>query len=123
MCPFKLIIKIEETSNVYRYHTYRPKNDFLLLKCGVPRVAAEVNSISSDKPPADHYRIMHQGATIVRLANAHLDAYKKEKAFVFVTIFIAASGEADRYLLYQKKDSSKVCTHVLYITKPYADTP
>jgi predicted aconitase len=65
---------------------------------------------------------MHQGASVVRFANAHLNAYKK-KTFVFMAIFIAATGEADRYLLYQKKDSRKVCTHVPYITKSFAEMP
>ena len=83
----------------------------------------EVNSISPDRPPADLYHLVLQGASIVRFANAHLDAYKMKKTFVFLAIFITATGQADRYLLYQKEDSRKVCTHVLYIIKSYAEMP
>jgi hypothetical protein len=66
---------------------------------------------------------MLQGASIVRFANAHLDAYKKEKTFVFLAIFITAAGEAYRYLLYQIKDSRNVCTHIPYTIKSFAETP
>ena len=66
---------------------------------------------------------MLQGASIVRFANAHLDAYKKEKTFVFVAIFITATGQAIRYFLFQKKDSRVVCTRVLYIIKSYTEMP
>jgi hypothetical protein len=83
----------------------------------------EVNSIPPDRPPADHFRLLLQGASIVRFANAHLEAYKKNKTFIFLAVFIAATGQADRYLLYQKRDSQEVCTHVPYIIKSYAETP
>ena len=68
---------------------------------------------------------MLQGASIVRFANTKLDAYKKEKNFVFVAIFIHSNGQVDRYLLYQdeKKDLHNVRTHVRYILKSYAESP
>ncbi|KAH9080330.1 kinase-like domain-containing protein [Lactarius deliciosus] len=50
---------------------------------------------------------MLQGASVVRFANT-LDTYKNEKNFVFVAIFISGAGQADRYVLYQKKDSDNV---------------
>ncbi|KAH9168843.1 kinase-like domain-containing protein [Lactarius sanguifluus] len=49
--------------------------------------------------------MMIQGASVVRFANTTLDTYKNEKNFVFVAIYISGSGQADRYLLYQRKDS------------------
>ena len=57
---------------------------------------------------------MLQGASVVRFANTKLDAYKKEKSFVFVAIFISATGLVERYFLYQneKKDPYEVRTYV-----------
>ncbi|KAH9052905.1 kinase-like domain-containing protein [Lactarius deliciosus] len=52
--------------------------------------------------------MMIQGASVVRFANTTLDTYKNEKNFVFVAIYISGNGQADRYLLYQKKGSNKV---------------
>jgi len=57
----------------------------------------------------DHHRLMLQGASIVRFANTFLDAYKKEKDFIFVAIYISNTGMMDRYVLYQNKGSKKVC--------------
>ncbi|KAH9160311.1 kinase-like domain-containing protein [Lactarius sanguifluus] len=70
-------------------------------------MAVEVDSNSSDRPAEDHHRLMLQGASVVRFANT-LDTYKNEKNFVFVAIFISSTGQADRYVLYQKKDSNDV---------------
>ena len=83
----------------------------------------QVNSTPPGSPPEEHFRLIIQGASIVHFANAYLDAYKKEKTFVFVAIFITGFGEANRYFLYQNKDSRMVCTHVPYIIKSYAETP
>jgi hypothetical protein len=68
---------------------------------------------------------MLQGASVVRFANAKLNAFKKEENFVFVAIYIGRNGQVDRYLLYQnlKKDPHKVRTRVLYISKSYAVLP
>ena len=65
----------------------------------------KVNSVFLDLPSSDLHCLMLQGASIVRFANAHLDAYKKEKTFVFMAIFITSYGAAKRYLLYQEKGS------------------
>jgi hypothetical protein len=67
---------------------------------------------------------MLQGASVVRFANTKLDAYKKDKNFVFVAIFISATGLVERYLLFQngKKDPHKVRTHVQCILKSYAES-
>jgi hypothetical protein len=71
-----------------KYHTYRPRSDFLVLKFGLPRLAVAVNSYSPDRPAVDHHRVILQGASIVRFGNTFLDTYKKGKNFVFVAIFI-----------------------------------
>lgn len=107
--PFPLIVRVGNTD-----HTYEPKNDFLILKFGLPRLAVAVNSNPPDRPAEDHHRLLIQGASMVRFANTFLDAYKKERNFVFVAIFISDTGVADRYFMYQEKDSNKVCTRALY---------
>jgi hypothetical protein len=83
----------------------------------------EVNS-TLNEPPVDLIRLMLQGASIVRFANTMLDAYKKEKDFIFVTIYIHNDGQVDRYLLYQdKKILQSVRMHVRYLLKSYAEAP
>jgi hypothetical protein len=62
----------------------------------------EVNS-TQEEPRIDLIRLMLQGASIVRFANTMLDAYKKEKNFVFVAIYIDNNGLVEHYLLYQDK--------------------
>ncbi|KAH8976367.1 kinase-like domain-containing protein [Lactarius akahatsu] len=101
--PFSLIIKVDEL-----YHVYKPKSDFLVLKFDLPRMAVEVNSTLLGQSAVDHHRMMIQGASVVRFANTTLDTYKNEKNFVFVAIYISGNGQADRYLLYQKKGSNQV---------------
>jgi hypothetical protein len=107
-----------------KYHTYRPKSDFLLMNYGLPRLAMGVNSQGQGRPLVDFFRPMLQGASIVRFANAKLHAYKNEKNFVFVAIYIHGSGQVDRYLLYQdvKIDSRNVRTHLPYILKSNAES-
>ncbi|KAH9168845.1 kinase-like domain-containing protein [Lactarius sanguifluus] len=68
-------------------------------------MAVAVNSTLLGQSAVDHHRMMIQGASVVRFANTTLDTYKNEKNFVFVAIYISGSGQADRYLLYQRKDS------------------
>ncbi|KAH8998393.1 hypothetical protein EDB92DRAFT_1941237 [Lactarius akahatsu] len=101
--PFSLIIKVDEL-----YHVYKPESDFLVLKFDLPRMAVEVNSTLLGQSAVDHHRMMIQGASVVRFANTTLDTYKNEKNFVFVAIYISGNGQADRYLLYQKKGSNQV---------------
>ena len=56
-----------------------------------------------------------QGATIVRFANTFLNTYKTEKSFIFIAIFIGDTGVADRYLLFQDRNSDKVLyLHALF---------
>lgn len=45
-----------------------------------------------------------------------LDAFKQEKTFVFVAIYINSRGLVERYLLYQNKkvDPHKVRTHIMF---------
>ncbi|KAH9064015.1 hypothetical protein EDB87DRAFT_91654 [Lactarius vividus] len=101
--PFSLVVKVGKV-----YHTYKPKSDFLALKFGLPRMAVEADSNSPDRPAVDYYRLMLEGASVVRFANTALDTYKNEKNFVFVAIYINSNGQADRYVLYQRKGSDKV---------------
>jgi hypothetical protein len=76
-------------------------------------------------PRIDFSRLMLQGASVVRFANTKLDAYKKEKNFVFMAIFINNKGLVERYLLYQDggKDPHHVRTHVLCTLRSYAEPP
>ena len=85
-----------------------------MTKCRLPRIVVEVNSNPPGGEAVDHHRLIIQGASVVRFANSFLDAYKAEKDFIFVAIFFTGTAEAVRYLLYQKKESVKVCTRVLY---------
>jgi hypothetical protein len=64
--------------------------------------------------------LQDQGASVVRFANSMLDAYKKEKNFIFVAIYISGIGIVERYILFQneKRDPHKVRAHVLYILNP-----
>jgi hypothetical protein len=89
------------------------KNDFLVQKFHLPRLAVEVNSYAPGRPAVDHHRLMLQGASIVRFANTFLDAYQEKRNFVFVAIFISAVGLADRYFMFQKRDSEMVRTHTV----------
>ncbi len=86
------------------------------MKFGLPRVAVEVNSNPPDKPAVDFSRLILQGASVVRFANT-LDAYKNEKNFVFVAVFVDDTGLTDRYVLFQRVGSRKVRAHSLYIFK------
>ena len=45
-----------------------------------------------------------------------LDAFKQEKTFVFVAIYISSRGLVERYLLYQNKkvDPHKVRTYIMF---------
>ncbi|KAH9176203.1 hypothetical protein EDB89DRAFT_2066023 [Lactarius sanguifluus] len=100
--PLQLIVQVgEEKEN----HIYTPRSDFLILKFGLPRLAVEVNSHTSHK--TDFFRLMLQGTIITRFANT-LDMFKNEKNFIFVAIYISATGDADRYLLYQENGSREV---------------
>ena len=71
-----LIIQVEKTS-----FTYKPRSDFLVLKHHLPRMAVEVNSHPPGSEPSDLYRLMLQGACLVRFANKFLDPYKEKKIF------------------------------------------
>ena len=70
---------------------------------------------------------MLQGASIVRFANTMLDAYKQEKDFVFVAIYIESNGQANRYVLYQDeridpRNPHNVRMHVRCPLKSYAES-
>jgi hypothetical protein len=95
-------------------YVYRPTSDFLIHKLYLPRVAVKIGSDSRSRNAMDYHFLMLQGASIVRFANTYLEAYKEEKDFIFVAIFISDVGQADRYLIYQTKSSDTVCTPFLY---------
>jgi hypothetical protein len=105
--PFMLLMNVqdEDTEGLY---TYRPKSDFLMMKNELPRLLVEVNSKAAGAIPADQYRMLLQGASIVRIANAHLGAYRTKKDFTMMAVYIDDHGIADRTILYQKKDDKKV---------------
>ncbi|KAH9017855.1 hypothetical protein EDB84DRAFT_1566678 [Lactarius hengduanensis] len=90
------------------YHTYRSKSDFLVLKFGLPRVGVAINAFPPDQPAVDHHCLVLQGASVVRFANTYLDAYRAERDFIFVAIFVGDIGVADRYLMYQTEGSQEV---------------
>ena len=118
--PFQLLVQVAG-----QYHTYNSESDFLVLRSNIPRLAVEVESHPQTGPLVRFFRLVLQGASIVRFANAKLDAYKKEKNFVFVAIIISATGLVERYLLYQdyKRNPHNVRTYVLYMLKCYAESP
>jgi hypothetical protein len=105
-----------DSSKDMGHFTYRPRSDFLILNSTFPRVAVEVNSHSPGRPPADRYRMVIQGASVVRYANTYLDAYKDERNFIFMIIFIDGTGEVNRDLLYQTETSNTVSMNFLYDT-------
>ena len=88
------------------------------MKFTLPRLAVEVNSNPRNKDTVDFYRLMLQGASVVRFANKKLDAFKHQKNFVFVAVYISITGQVQRYLLYQNKkvDPKKVRIYVSYIS-------
>ena len=118
--PFNLLVKVNK-----ELYTYSPKSDFVVLKFQVPRLAVQVNSHIRNKDPVESYRLMLQGASIVRFANMMLDAFKHEKNFVFMAAYISSTGQVQRYLLYQNKkaDPHKVRMRVLYIFISYLESP
>ncbi|KAL0948189.1 hypothetical protein HGRIS_010799 [Hohenbuehelia grisea] len=106
--PFELITrKADDASKELR--SYRPKSDFLLSKSQLPRLMIQVHSTSSNDPwPADLIRMLLSGAAIVRFANGFLDAFKQERDFVLITIYIRETGEVDWYTLFQIRNESNV---------------
>ncbi|KAL0945080.1 hypothetical protein HGRIS_001024 [Hohenbuehelia grisea] len=106
--PFELMTrKADDASKELR--SYRPKSDFLLSKSQLPRLMIEVNSTSSnDLWPADLIRMLLSGAAIVRFANGFLDAFKQERDFVLITIYIRENGAVDWYTLFQIRNESRV---------------
>jgi hypothetical protein len=76
----------------------------------------EVNSKPKKEWPEDLIRMLLQGAAIVRFANKFLDKFTENENFVLIAIYIWDSGEATRYSLFQKSNSSGV-RWTLYITE------
>jgi hypothetical protein len=106
MWPFRLIVKVPDDS---AYYTYQPKSDLLVLKSLLPRLLVEAHSTTSDHTPQDRYRMLLQGASIVRLANKVLRAFSQNKDFVLVAIYVGDDAKADRHVLFQEPQSNQVC--------------
>lgn len=102
--PFKLLIQVQN-----HLYTYKPKSDFLMMEYGLPHLLVEVQSKGHGEIAADRIRMLLQGASVVRFANAQLEAYKKERNFLLVAIYIDGTGMAERSILFQKKDGNGVC--------------
>ncbi|RXW20231.1 hypothetical protein EST38_g5621 [Candolleomyces aberdarensis] len=97
--PFGMLAEVVEEGAPVLY-SYRPKSDFLVMRGGLPRLIVEVDSQVSCQ---DRIRMLLQGVSVVRFANEHLDAFRKEKNFILVAIFIYSDGSAERSILYQDK--------------------
>lgn len=105
----------EDQGEASYYFAYRPRSDLLILNRGFPRLAVEINSTSPGRLQQDRYRLILQGASVVRYANTHLDDFKEDKDFVFMIIYIGDAGEAERDLLYQTtSDDDAVSTNFMY---------
>ncbi|KAJ2922906.1 hypothetical protein H1R20_g14164, partial [Candolleomyces eurysporus] len=111
--PFGILVEVvEEGAPVLC--SYRPKSDFLVMRGGLPRLIVQVDSQVSGQ---DLVRMLLQGGSVVRFANEHLDAFRKEKNFILVAIFVYSDGTAERFILYQDKtnldDVSTTCAGML----------
>lgn len=104
----------EEQEEASYYFAYRPRSDFLILNWNFPRLAVEINSTSPGRLEHDRYRLILQGGSVVRYANTHLNAFKEEKIFIFMIIYIGDIGEAERDLLYQTTSDDAVSTNFMY---------
>ena len=86
-------------------------------------MAVEVNSYLPDGPLAHHYRLILQGASIVRVTNVPFNAYKEKKNFGFVAVIINDIRIADRYsgLLYRKVGrKARTFMHIINILCRFA---
>jgi len=121
--PFSLVLQVGDERC-----TYTSQSDFLVTKNLLPRLLIEVNSTPPKSPPSDLYRMLAQGASVVRFANTFVNAYSGDNKFTLVAVFIRPSGIAERYLLFQSQSHSqspsststtstnKVCINALYQT-------
>lgn len=99
---------------------WHPRSDFMLTLFGIPRIIVEVKSTSNED---DRSRMLAQGVTLVRLANALLAKNNAQRDFVLMAIYFDVDTTIDRYLLYQQDessevDSAKVCDEVVSKTFP-----
>ena len=112
--PFSLVLQLGDERR-----TYTPQSDFLITKNLLPRLVVEVKPTPPKSPLYDLYRMLAQGASVVRFANTFIKAYSRDKKFTLVAVFIRPSGTAERYLLFQSQSPSststdKVCMNALY---------
>ena len=75
----------------------------------------EVNSTQPNQPPKDRYRMLLQAASVVRFANGFLGPYKANKDFIAVAAYIGASGDTERFILFQDKDRDPELRRVCHI--------
>ncbi|KZT11955.1 kinase-like protein [Laetiporus sulphureus 93-53] len=99
--PLTLVVSVEDDN---MHYSYTPRSDFSVWTHNLPRLIVEVCSDTTHHN--DRTRMLLQGASAVRLANRTLT--DKERKFVLMAIYFTEGGFAERYFLYQVKDSSKV---------------
>jgi len=90
--PWPFLIVVRDVNKVC--HSYKPKNDLTVLKYSLPWLLLEVNSTKPDEPQHDEYRMLLQGASMVRFANECLKSYKANKGFTLIAVYISINGEA-----------------------------
>ncbi|KAJ8453476.1 hypothetical protein ONZ45_g19700 [Pleurotus djamor] len=105
--PFRLVV-VQATSPPLlpsqELRSYEPHNDFLLQRSGLPYFIVEIDSGSSALNYFEHpdfIRPLIQGASLVRLANQHLEPFKREKTFILVCVFVCNTGETNWLTLFQ----------------------
>jgi hypothetical protein len=99
--PLALVMELDR-----EHRSYRPKSDFLISKSSVPRLLVEVHSGPFHAQPfqPDCIRMLLQGSAVVRFANTFIEAFKPEKNFVLVAIYIDNQGEVKFYIIFQDRD-------------------
>ncbi|KAJ8520604.1 hypothetical protein ONZ45_g2588 [Pleurotus djamor] len=84
----RMNLAVTFSSNVPGYHTLSLK----LIPDRPPKIQPS---------PPDFIRMLIQGASLVRLANQHLDPFKREKTFILVCVFVRNEGTIDWLTLFQ----------------------
>ncbi|KAI9508607.1 kinase-like domain-containing protein [Russula earlei] len=108
--PFHLVMRYNNPTNANehgRLRKFHPRSDCLITKSSLPRLMVEVNS-APGSDPIDSTRLLLEGAAVVRLANEHLNAFKKKKSFVLIAIYIWPIGIASQYFMFQMQKNDDV---------------
>ncbi|KAJ8509387.1 hypothetical protein ONZ45_g8431 [Pleurotus djamor] len=108
--PFRLIIAMHPSPTYPQLRSFQPRSDFALLRDNLPRLIVEINSTGGKVNPTfppDYIRMLLCGASLVRFANQHLDAYRARKTFVLVAIFMHNEGTVDWHTMFQVHDEQE----------------